>query len=77
MCFRLGEYLSTKEQSFFNILSYLLNVYYISNITQETSRDIKEIENIVSALKELTIQLERKHKVGNKVNTNNTVTLVK
>lgn len=44
---------------------------------QETSRNIKEIENMVSALKELTTQLERNHKVDNKVNTNNTVTLNK
>lgn len=44
ICVSGWESACTKRQSFFNIL-YLLNVSYMSNIMQETTRNIQEIEN--------------------------------
>lgn len=44
ICVSGWESASTKRQSFFNIL-YLLNVSYMSNIMQETTRNIQETEN--------------------------------
>ena len=44
ICVSGWESASTKRQSFFNVL-YLLNVYYMSNIMQETTRNIQETGN--------------------------------
>lgn len=51
-------------------------MYYISNIMEETTRNIKERENMIPAIKELIIQLERQHEVDKKVNTINIITLI-
>ena len=44
ICVSGWESASTKRQSFFNIL-YLRNVYYMSNIMQETTRNSQETEH--------------------------------
>lgn len=44
---------------------------------EETTRNIKERENMIPAIKELIIQLERQHEVDKKVNTINIITLIK
>lgn len=43
---------------------------------EETTRNIKERENMIPAIKELIIQLERQHEVDKKVNTINIITLI-
>lgn len=44
ICVSGWESACTNRQSFFNIL-YLLNISYMSNIMQETTRNIQETEN--------------------------------
>lgn len=44
---------------------------------EETTRNIKERENMIPAIKELIMQLERQHEVDKKVNTINIITLIK
>lgn len=44
---------------------------YISSLMQETTKNVKETENMISALKELAIHLEEKYKVDNKYNQHN------